>query len=765
MAQDGSPPTPPISILIVDDREEDLLALEVTLDAPSIRLVKASSGSKALRSVLAEDFALILIDVSMPGMDGFEVARLIKQRSRSRHIPIIFLTAESKDVDSIYRGYEAGAVDYILKPLDADVVRAKVGVFVELHRRGEEIRRQAELLQEAERARREAEIEELRRATEQRYRNLAEAIPQIVWTAEPGGEASYFNQRWTDHTGFTSTQSLGSGWQSVVHPNDAQRFVEQWRRAISTGSPLRTECRLRSSLGSYRWHLCEVLPERDHDKQIVGWLGTFTDVNEQKQLEEERARHLLREQVARAEAEAALRRLEFLAEASNQLSRSLDAQGVLQRLAELCTPRLATWCVVDVVDVLRADGAVAQAAFAHEDEALRPLGDELAKRLPPRAMTGSGAPSGVAGVLASGQPEVSGPPGDPLLLAAALGVERADVVERLGVVASISVPLSVRGQVLGAMTLVWARGDRVYEAPDVALAVDLGQRAALAVDNARLYAHAQQAVRIRDEFFSIASHELRTPLSALELQTQSIRVQLGKQPVDMERIAAKVEVAQRQVRRLVRLIAEMLDVSRIEAGRLELDREEVDLGELIRDVAGRFGGEAERAGVRRAAPDPGGRDRALGQIAAGSGRDEPAAQRDQVRARQADPDLPRRRRRGGGPDRGGRGDRDLARRSAADLRAVRAGGLGATVRRHGHRPVHRGSDRPRARRPDRGAERAGKGGELRGPPSDGRRRAACRRRRRRRCGRGRGRGQRRGAGDHGSRGAPVGSRESTPGGP
>src|SRR5262249_4368367 len=143
--------------------------------------------------------------------------------------------------------------------------------------------------------------------------------------------------------------------------------------------------------------------------------------------------------------------------------------------------------------------------------------------------------------------------------------------------------------------LVSARADRAMGHADLALAFDLGQRAALAVDNARLYANAQDAVRTRDEFLSIASHELRTPLSALELQVQSLTLQLGKQPTDLDRVAAKAVVAQRQVERLTRLVSEMLDVSRIQAGRLELDREEVDLGELVREITVRFAGELERS--------------------------------------------------------------------------------------------------------------------------------------------------------------------------
>jgi PAS domain S-box-containing protein len=576
----------PVSVLLVDDHVENLLALEVTLDLPGVNLVKASSGAEALRAVLRGSFAAILLDVSMPEMDGFEVARLIKLRVRSKHIPIVFLTAAIKDVESIYRGYEVGAVDYILKPIDADVVRAKVAVFVELYRRGEEITRQAELLREADERRRETEIAELRGATERRYHRLADAVPQLVWAADAGGVFTYFNQRWMDYTGYTLAQSLGAAWSSVVHPNDAQRFLEQWEHALRMGTPIRSECRLRRVQGSYRWHLCEILPEHDQEQRVSGWLGTFTDLDEHKRLEDERQRVLVREQAARAEAEVALRRLEFLAEASALLTQSLDAKGILDGLVALTTPRLCAWCVVDLA---RDGGVVEQAAFAHEDPTLSAAFVELAKRLPPAA----DAAFGVAGVIRSRQPETS--ECDPVTLAAALGVEDVDTVRRLGATAYLTVPLCARGQVLGALTLVASAPSRRFDPSDIALVVDLGQRAALAIENARLYATAQQAIRVREEFLSIASHELRTPLSALELQVQSFQIQLKKQPIDLARITAKSDVIRRQVDRLARLISEMLDVSRIDAGRLELTIEDVDLGELVREVVARFGGELERA--------------------------------------------------------------------------------------------------------------------------------------------------------------------------
>ncbi|HLX78353.1 MAG TPA: response regulator, partial [Acidimicrobiales bacterium] len=153
------------SILVVDDREENIIALEAVLEPLRCRLVTASSGREALRLLLEEQFAVILLDVQMPGMDGFETASYIRDHHRTRTIPIIFVSAVSTGTEHVFRGYEAGAVDYIVKPIDPVAIRSKVRVFVELYERGEEIRRQAEVIRqrELERTRREAERRRHRR--------------------------------------------------------------------------------------------------------------------------------------------------------------------------------------------------------------------------------------------------------------------------------------------------------------------------------------------------------------------------------------------------------------------------------------------------------------------------------------------------------------------------------------------------------------------------------------------------------------------------
>ena len=171
-----------VNILVVDDRDENLMAVEAVLSDPGYRLVRARSGREALKEVLDQDFALILLDVVMPGVDGYETATLIRERPRSRQTPIIFLTANDWGAQHVFRGYTVGAVDYLVKPVPADVLRSKVGVFVELFNRQEALRIGQEELERtiAERTRElaetnaalSAEIEERRKIERERVQLL-----------------------------------------------------------------------------------------------------------------------------------------------------------------------------------------------------------------------------------------------------------------------------------------------------------------------------------------------------------------------------------------------------------------------------------------------------------------------------------------------------------------------------------------------------------------------------------------------------------------
>ncbi|MGH3746595.1 MAG: response regulator [Micromonosporaceae bacterium] len=156
-------------LLLVDDRKENLVALEAILQGLPVDSVTVTSGEDALKALLTDDFAAILLDAQMPGMDGFETAGHIKQRERTRHLPIIFLTAVERDAHLAFRGYAAGAVDYITKPFDPWVLRAKAGVFIELWAKNKQLEEQTKLAR-----RHEAERHQLTDAVDEAIRLLGD---------------------------------------------------------------------------------------------------------------------------------------------------------------------------------------------------------------------------------------------------------------------------------------------------------------------------------------------------------------------------------------------------------------------------------------------------------------------------------------------------------------------------------------------------------------------------------------------------------------
>jgi PAS domain S-box-containing protein len=272
----------PISILLVDDHAENRKAVKAILSADRYRVVEAGSGPEALLRLLEEEFAVLLLDVVMPQMSGFDLARAVRERERTAAVPILFLTGQAIDVELVYQGYQVGAVDYLIKPLVPEMVRAKVGVFSELYRQRKRIELQAALLVDAERREGELRLLELKLAAERRYRNLAEAIPHIVWTAVPDGRVDYFNRRWFEYTGISLADAEGS-WLHALHPEDFSACQDGWREALRSGKMFQVECRLRNAGdGEFRWHLCRVVPERGAGGEIVSWVGTFTDIVEQK---------------------------------------------------------------------------------------------------------------------------------------------------------------------------------------------------------------------------------------------------------------------------------------------------------------------------------------------------------------------------------------------------------------------------------------------------------------------------------------------------
>ncbi|MBS1585605.1 MAG: response regulator [Bacteroidetes bacterium] len=259
-------------ILIVDDKAENIFSLQRTLEMHSFEVDSANSGEEALKKILNTDYSLIILDVQMPGMDGFEVAETISGYSKSKDIPIIFLSAVNTDKKFIAKGYTAGGVDYVTKPVDADIFMLKVKTLHRLYEQNRELNRiQSSLLQEVQ-TRKEAEQQLTK--TMQEQRSILESMPQIAFTLKPNGELEFVNEQWYVYSN-SDKQMPG------FDPGDDE-VAAKIVKTVGEGKSLTAEVRIKNLVSdSYRWHLLKLMPIRQGDA-ISKWVGTFTDIHDQK---------------------------------------------------------------------------------------------------------------------------------------------------------------------------------------------------------------------------------------------------------------------------------------------------------------------------------------------------------------------------------------------------------------------------------------------------------------------------------------------------
>jgi PAS domain S-box-containing protein len=310
------------SILLVDDNPANLLALEAVLDELGYPLVRALSGEEAVRLLSEQSFAVVLMDVRMPGLDGFETAELIRSRELSRHISIIFITAYDENRLTVEQAYALGAVDYLVKPLVPVVLRAKVAEFIDLYEKTEQSRRQLERALAEENAR--------LRESEERFKALANHAPVGIFESNAAGDCRFVNARWCELAGLSPDEAKGRGWVNALHPEDRDRVAQGWYTPATTGRALTSEYRFRTPQGKVTWLSGRAMALLDPNGEIRGYIGTVTDITEQKEAAEQL------QQRAERLVEADRRKDEFLAmlahELRNPLSPIRNAAQVLHQI-------------------------------------------------------------------------------------------------------------------------------------------------------------------------------------------------------------------------------------------------------------------------------------------------------------------------------------------------------------------------------------------------------------------------------------------------
>jgi len=531
--------SPEAAILLVDDTPANLVALETILAPLGQRLVTASSGREALRKLLEQNFALILLDVRMGDLDGFETARLIRGRVHTEDVPIIFVTGFDRAEIDMKTGYELGAADFIFKPFQADALRAKVAVFVDLFQKTEAVRLQAEKLRlmELREARRRLEQAERGRAqAEARFENILDLAPDGILALNEEDRVVLFNRGAQRIFWHTAGDALGVPVTDLV-PEGVPR---------GGAGPIEVVARRRDGT--------EFPAEVSVGEQTFGGEVITTvvcrDVTERKRAEE---------QVRRLNHELA-RRLQHGVEMVADLAASLNPREVMGRLLT----RVVEAVDADQGTLLMAEEGrlVVQDSFDLERGlALTRGGEFRAGPILDRALT-------ERRVVLNG------------------AVDAARLSGRLkgwlaGVLQTAALPLVVADEVAAVLLLARRRdepfGDRELETLQL-----IGNVATVALRNAQLFTAAEAASASKSEFLNMAAHELRTPLSVVVGYLSMLVDGTLGQPSDTWK--RPIDILNLKAGELNQLVDALLLAARVESGTIQGESELVDLVHLTREA-------------------------------------------------------------------------------------------------------------------------------------------------------------------------------------
>jgi PAS domain S-box-containing protein len=663
-------------------------------------LVRAASREEALRHLLEEEFAAVLLEVRVPASADLETARLVRAQPALNHVPFIFVTDFEPGADVAGAAHGLGAVDFVLKPVEAQALRAKLGSFVERFLRDRSDR-------------------QLRA----RYDALSELVPVGVFQTDPEGDCLWVNPRWCEIAGLSPEEARGKGWSAAIHPDDRERVFREWYDAAKGGTVFRSEYRFQGREGLVTWVLGQAKAETDWAGRTIGYVGTITDITDRKQAEdalrierahlerrvEERTRDLYREAAERSKAEeevataqgrlrliinqvpacisyvdregryvyvnktyeawlgrpaeslpgkhlrevlgeqvfgkirphveAALqgdaveyenelpmrgemrtvrvcyapdrsasgevsgfvalvtdvtehkaheRENRLLADAGALLAHSLDAERTIEEIPALAVPALADWCVINLSS---EDGRVQRAGFVHRD----PLVTEKARRELPEYIPSGEDRRGSVLVIRDGVPKVYPELEEQDLRELAADEAHECLLREMGARSAAVLPLRTRGRSLGAVILVRGRDGARFGPEDLRIGQALADRAALALDNARLLRHLQEltrdlerrvrertaevqgAMRQLEAFAYTIAHDLRAPVRAMTGFSEALIDDYGKR-LDPEGIDYLQRI-RNGGKRMDAMISDLLDYSRLVRGELPL--EEVDLGSAV----------------------------------------------------------------------------------------------------------------------------------------------------------------------------------------
>jgi len=401
----------------------------------------------------------------------------------------------------------------------------------------------------------ETEYQEALKQSEERFRALIQYSADAIQLISAEGHVLYSSDSVEHVLGYKPEEIQGASPEGFIHPDDLSFFMEQFLSLLQKpGEQVTLEYRIKHKNGSWVW-IEATGTNYLHDPRIQAIVGNFRNITERKHQEE---------------------RQQLLNAISEKLVSSLDHQLTLQEIAQLIVPAMADYCRIAVLDEQQQ---IREIVANHIEPEKIALVRELYEQYKDRANSSHGLQK----LLETGQPELITVV-TPEVVAPFLQENPAilPIIHALGLTSYMGIPLTARDKVIGAVTFSSTQPQRCYTHDDLAFAQELARRIALTLDNAHLYAEAQKAITLRDDFISIASHELRTPVTSLKLYIQVLQKQFGRR--GEERLATSFAKMDAQLNKLTLLIEDLLNVSRIEYGKLYFQEDWFDLNEVVKET-------------------------------------------------------------------------------------------------------------------------------------------------------------------------------------
>ncbi|WP_392535007.1 response regulator [Nostoc sp. C117] len=536
-----------LRILLIDDNPNDrLLAIrQLEREFSDLQVEQVATAEDLAQALERGEFNLVVTDYQLRWSNGLEVLNTIK--ASYPNCPVIMFT-NSGTQEIAVEAMKSGLDDYVIKSPQHQV-RLTVAVRSALER---------------------AETRQKAANLEIRFQTLLNRLNVGIYRATFDGSLLECNPAFLRLIGLGSLpqEQASRLIELYFQPEDYTQLINQLRQ---NGEVRDREMQLRRADGSLIWvRLSKTFTKIDGNSIID---GLVEDISDRKQVELEREQLLISEQAARMEAEAEKQNYSLLSEASRLLVSSLDYHTTLAKLANLVVPTLADCCFIDIVETnLTVFEEPVVAAATPEKEVLA----LLLRRF---YSTSVDADFGVRKVLQTGEPElVTDAAANSFLVGMKQDAKTQRLMRQINIQSYIIVPLEARDRKLGTMTLITTQENRRYTQTNLNMAQALAQRAATAIDNARLYQQAIDANRIKDEFLAVLSHEIRTPLNPILGWAKLLR----SNKLDPEKTALALETIERNAKLQTKLIEDLLDISRILRGKLSLNVCPVDLASIIR---------------------------------------------------------------------------------------------------------------------------------------------------------------------------------------